>query len=382
MSLQIYGEDDFADLETDWPPGGDGGPLFASYPWLAAFRGRMEGDHRWYVASDEHGSSGLMATILAEDITSEAKNPRRLLTESCRSLRGSRRIEDIEPALERGRPPTEGWLPALVVLYPGFECYPARCGKVSTELLGELVDGVLEDADRAGCATVSFLFVPGGEDDFTAVLRDRNLIPFYAATSSTLALPGNEYGDYLDALDRRQRADARKQEAELAKAGVTVAEEPLLQEALDELTALRLDDRRKHGRRLDEVGERRMLSTMAGPLSDRVRLTTARRYGEVLAFSIMLAAEDRVEHAWTQAVSLDADHRLALYLTCTYYAAIRGAYARGVDTIDYGYGTDRLKRLRGCRETEMNGWFLSGDRRTTDYVRSLADTALRVGEIR
>ncbi len=383
MSGRTLAHEDFTEAAAVWPEP-ENGRLFCSVPWLSAFRGRMEGAHHWFLASEQgcapEPAVAAMGTVVDEVEPTEAKNIRTLLTSPCPSMRTLRRLNlDRLDALASHSPPWGAWAPSLVVTYPGFECLVARSPSARQGDVDVLVRTILDQAVASGWRTVAFLFVPTSERELHASLLSAGLIPFYNATSSVLSLPDGGYEEYLASLGRKQRADARRLTRLAAELGWTFADGGLDETSLDAMVRMRLDERRKHGRRVDRTHESMVFETMREHFADRVSVTMASDADGPAGFSLYLAAEPGTEHAWTQGVRGDLRQSRDMYLACTYYQAIERAYERAVCRIDFGHGAEDTKRQRGCEPALLTGYVWSLDRRVREYVERVSQEVFHDG---
>jgi uncharacterized protein len=181
-------------------------PLFASQAWLDSMASRIEGSHRWFVS---HPASprgvGFFGSVIADNGVSEAKNPWRLLFEPCAVRSLTDEAIGQQAAARRGGPSREHWFPALVLTYPGLECFPVGQGRQSPDSLDEIIAGIVAHAREAGLRCVAFLYVQPEERELPSALRRAGFLEFPIALRANLRLPGTSFSDYLAALGKKSR---------------------------------------------------------------------------------------------------------------------------------------------------------------------------------
>lgn len=244
------------------------------------------------------------------------------------------------PALPITRVPIDSppWVPALIVMTPGYECLPVGSGSLNALVSAALAYDV---------PIVAFLYTRAGP--LEAVLRERGFTQVPLSTTWDLHLPGTSVADYLASFGRKRRKEIRR---EMRSTVDVHREEP----DLDELTALRCRLVEKYRGRSDFAAERAKLAALAA--MDSVVLVA--RPDRAVGFAMFA----RYEGSWTcTAVGFDYDDersRLA-YFGTAFYAAAEHAYAEGVRTISYGQGSWQAKRSRGCTGTPLAGWIRTSD---------------------
>lgn len=312
--------------------------FLTSPAWLAAMRGRLpdsvplEADGVWAHAFIQHEPRPTEFYDLHHVLTTDA------------------------PALPITRVPIDSppWVPALIVMAPGYECLPV--GFTDPASLNALVSAAL----AYDVPTVAFLYTRAGP--LEAVLRERGFTNVPLSTTWDLHLPGTSIDDYLASFGRKRRKEIRR---EMRSTVDVCREEP----DLDELTALRCRLVEKYRGTSDFAKERAKLAALAA--MDSVVLVA--RPDKAVGFAMFA----RHEGSWTcTAVGFDYDDersRLA-YFGTAFYAAAEHAYAEGVRTIGYGQGSWQAKRGRGCTGTPLNGWIRTSNPVLREVLRRSAAT--------
>lgn len=358
-------------------------PLFASALWLDAMADRIEGCHEWFV--HEPGTpraTGLFGTVISDSSVSEAKNPWRLLFEPC-TVRSLTETAVAEQAAARSDGPTrDHWFPALVLAYPGLECFALGPGRGSPGALDETVVGVVAHARSGGLRCVAFLYVQPEDAALPAALRRAGFVEFPVTLRANLRLPGRSFPDYLATLggQRRKVGYIRRQ---LARQGVSTAR-LVLSEASDDdlesLVALRLGHREKYGRRPDAEGERAQLRIFRSRFGARVTVYAAVADETMISFGLFLDAGP-VQHAWMNGADYEDPRSRFTYFEVAFHAPIEAAYQQGPREFSFGYGAEEAKLQRGCRLDEVSAFVLPLDPASLPAARRAA-AALRSGLIR
>jgi len=336
-------------------------PLFAARPWLDRMGHRIEGSHRWFVCPD---GVGFFGSVIDDPAVTLSKNPWTLLFEPAEAMRtltpDSLRRQAAVRAATAAAP---DWFPALVLIYPGAECFAIGPGATSPAAVGAAVDSIVRYARAEGIATIAFLFVQPEDTPLIAALRDRGLVEFVTALRCNLRLPGSSFADYLRMLERIPRQDVHRTRRRLAENGVRLLSRPLAEctEAdLDSFVGLRQQHRAKYGKRPDAASERKQLAELHTYFADRMTAFTAVADDRLLGFSLLLDAGP-MQHAWLVGTDYrDARSKLT-YFELTYYRAVEHAYAHGHRDISFGYGTERAKSRRGCQVDLVNSYLLALD---------------------
>lgn len=362
-------------LPTLWPQVGSTRSLFTERLWIELFAARIEGDHVWPVVEHAGASYCLMGSVIHDDLGSEAKNVRRLLTSECLSLRTLERgpaaaLADITPAA----PAPEEWTPSLIYLLPGFECRLATdAAHPSGAAVEELVRQALVVGDDVDAAIVAFLFVPPAETALLAALEASGLRALKgAARESTLQLPGSSFDDYLNWLNSSRRADLRSTYREVESWGTSFSR-PALQDMIDDLVEIMVAERLKHGRRPAREENLAYLESLCAFPEGRVQLLCAWTGGALSGFSIMLETAPGLRHLMGQGVASGTAPYAALRLALNFYEPIRSAYADGVRELSFGYGSESNKRRRGCTTTGLPAFVHARTEPLRRYVSDVAD---------
>lgn len=315
--------------------------FLASPAWLAAMRGRLPDPVPLAAKGVE-----AHAFIQREPRPAEFYDLHHVLTTDAPALPITRTPIDSPP-----------WVPALIVMAPGYECLPI--GSTDPAALNALVSAALAH----DVPTVAFLYTRAGP--LEAVLGDRGFTKVPLSLTWDLHLPGTGIADYLASFARKRRKEIRR---EMRSTVDVRREEP----DLDELTALRCRLVEKYRGTSDAAKERAKLAALAA--MDSVVLVA--RPGKAVGFAMFA----RHESSWTcTAVGFDyADERSRLaYFGTAFYAAAEHAYAEGVRTISYGQGSWAAKRSRGCTGTPLNGWIHTADPALGEVLRISAETTRR-----
>jgi hypothetical protein len=354
-------------------------PLFASRGWLDCMGSRLEGEHRWFVeAASTPQAVGLFGSLVADAAVSESKNPWGLLFEPCPAAReltddAVSRLESIRS----GGPARADWFPAMVVTFPGLECFAIGAGRNLDSPLDRVIAQVLTSASEEGARTVAFLYVQPEDDALAAALQRAGLVQAPIATRANLRLPGTTFEDYLASLSRNGRHSVAGDRRHLARHGVQVRQCPLPaadDATIDELVRLRAQHRSKYGKRPDDDGERDRLASFQ-QLGTKVTLFLAEVDGRVIGFSLLLDA-GAVHHLWMTGTDYEDSRSRNTYFEVMYHAPIEYGYEAGISEISFSYGTELPKVRRGCRIDPVYAYLrppadsLTATRQAAEVLRS------------
>ncbi len=373
-----------AQIPAAWAALDSSPPLFASAPWLDTMADRIEGCHQWFV--HEPGTprgTGLFGTVISDSSVSEAKNPWRLLFEPC-AMRSLSETAVAEQSAARGEGPArDRWIPALMLTYPGLECFALGPGRGSPGALDETIAGVVAHARSTGLRSVAFLYVQPEDAALLAALRRAGFVEFPVTLRANLRLPGRSFTDYLATLSGPGRRKVGHLRRQLARQGVSITRLVLSQASdddLENLVALRLSHRAKYGRRPDAEGERAQMRTFRSRYGARVTVYAAVADAAMISFGLFLDAGP-LQHAWMNGADYEDPRSRFTYFEVVFHAPIEAAYQQGAREFSFGYGAERAKLLRGCRLDEVSAFILPLDPASLPAARRAA-AALRGGLVR
>ncbi|MGW0070105.1 hypothetical protein ACWDUI_21890 [Streptosporangium sandarakinum] len=346
----------------EWPALAADGPMFATERWLTAMRGRVPGAAYTFVLRE---AGAAVLALYGTVVTGVDRPGRGEVFDLPYVLVGDPAELPLSAAARAARaagpplpaPPREGWFPHLVVMLPGYECHPLGPLARDREALDALVGAITDWARERGLRAVAFLYPPPGTAPLGRVLSARGFTGVPLAYSCELRLPGGGFEDYLAALPRKRRGEARRELRLLREAGVEVRAERVSEPGADVVELKCGHSAKYNGRPPDRA-------KTAGRLRDLCAggalLLRAERAGDLLGYGLF------VEHAgvW-YCVSTGMDYSSAAarhtYFATVFYEPARLAYPAGVRRLHYGQGSWRAKTARGCEAVELPGWVLPLD---------------------
>jgi Peptidogalycan biosysnthesis/recognition len=355
-------------------------PLFASRRWLSVMGHRMEGEHNYFISgTGQRGEAGFFGSVIDDPRITVSKNPWQLLFEPCdglRSLPEQAAASQAAAAAAAGDP--AGWFPALVLAYPGLECFPIGPQAGTPAAVEHAIAGVVAAARSAGVRTVAFLYVQPECEVLAATLRKAGLIEFPITQRANLRLPGGSFADYLGTLSRHRRKRVRADRRKLSENGIAVESLPLTEAddgIIETLVALRQQHRGKYGKRPDDESERRLLRAFrafAGGVTV-YRAITDRH--QSVGFSLFLDSGE-ISHCWTCGFDYTDPRSRLTYFELCYYAPIEAAYQGQVREFSFSYGAEMTKMLRGCQLDTVHGYLLAIDDEARTATARAAAAAL------
>ena len=357
-------------VPPQWAPLAGTGPLFASPGWLRAMDGRLGAPPRAFVV-DDGGRAALAALGTVQEVPRPGEffdlwhvlagpAPGLPLTGAARARR---------EVLSRTAPPPSRWLPALVMMLPGYECVPVG----DPAFTGELVDGVRRWAAAQGIATVAWLYVrPDAALDRELAGRGYQGVPL----SVTWDLPVGPDGlaGYLAGMPRKRRTEALREMARLGEGGVTVGllGPEQVGAAFDRLVDLRCQLVRKYRAGADVAVEAGRLRVLVDDVcGGRPVVVTAASGPDVLSFALFAPWGPDWHCLAVGSDYTDPRSRYAYFATA-YYGVLPAAAAAGVQRLGYGQGASVAKRARGCVGTPLRAYVHSTDPEVAAAVRASA----------
>jgi hypothetical protein len=352
----------YPSLPADWdallPP--DPRPL-STRPWLESLRGGLQGEIRTFVLRRGGVARlGIFGLVVNDPAAYAALNLRQLLS-------GETSVFDVaeEDALlvhrlrEEARAPAL-WFPNLVLVYPGYECFPVGPGAVSDDEVEGLVEGVAAWARRRALRAIGFLYSDPENSALERVLETRGCARVDLGRRGELSLePFTSFDDYLAWLPSNRRSDYHRESGELARRGVvTTLDDPRRwrREIVEERCALL----RRYGHPADERYEADRLDAILDRLADRIVFFRALRGDEFVGYSIILSSGSTWHTLWTG--SRYSPRELPfVYFATMFHAPIRAAIESGVRNLCLGVGTERAKLERGARMVPTRAWLLPLD---------------------
>jgi len=345
--------------------------LLGRWRWLRALAGRI-GDRpvTFSVRTGDRVGAALHGTVLSEarpgelfDLWDVVAGPAegRPLTDAARLARAD---------LARSAPGPDRWTPYLLVMFPGYECFPVGERAGEPAVLAPLVDGVVGWARAAGLRAVAFLYCGPDAVALTGTLAAAGFTAIPRDLSFDLDVSGPSFEEYLRALPKKRRVEARRELRLLAEAGVRVVR-PEPGEVAEDLIRLRLQLSAKYGGRGTPETERVRLARMLDATGPRPEVFAAVA-GDTVVSIAMFGTGGGV---WTAVLTGSdyADPRSRFgYFATAYYEPVRAAAALGVRQLRYGVGSYRAKQARGCTPSRRDGWVLPLDPALAAAVRRSA----------
>ena len=358
-------------LSARWQALAVDAPMLATPGWLHAMRGRLgPRPLTFLVRSATRTELAVFASVQTASRPGELFDLHHVLVEPTPEFPLTDRSRALRTELSRTAP--DQWVPSLIVMLPGYECVPVGPGATRQAVLAAVVDGALAWAADQAIPTVAFLYLRPEQHELANALRDNDFVRFPLTYTWDLHLTGTGPHDYLAALPRKRRKEARRELRTLDESGVRIAPAEVWP-VFDELVDLRCQLVAKYRGRADREHEASRLRTMVKEVAlDRPTLLLATAQDTPVGFALFAPNRDE----WLcLAVGHDyADPRSRLtYFGAAYYRAAEAAYSASVRTLGYGQGSWQAKRARGCSPTLMAGWVHSTDPALAATVRAGAD---------
>lgn len=351
-----YGVNVREGVPEEWARMTQGVSLFATKRWLNVMGSRIEGEQLSFLL--EQGGlpqAGLYATLVSNPECYEAFNSYLLLAGDPPVFPLTIPVLQQREITRHQAPPRREWFPNLVVMLPGYQCFPVGPHAESSRAAVELVDGIVEWSRSRGLRLVSFLYTSAEAVTLRQVLASRGFHRIPLTSRCDLNLCGSNFDDYLATLTKNRRRGVHREMRLLRRSGVITA--PIcIDDCFEDVIRLRCKLMRKYGHETDEATEQRRLESLTRHFVRGELVVFCAKVDSVVLGYCMFLIYGQTWHAfWT---GTDYDHPLSryVYFDTAFYAAISEAIGRGVQKIDYGIGHWEAKSVRGCRVVPLDGW--------------------------
>lgn len=351
-------------------------PLVASKPWLDAMGDRLDGEPcSLLLRSGERISVAAFGSLVADPEAYEVFNVHSLLAAVPPVYPLDPEGGEARDRVAASLPPPAAWFPSLVLVYPGYECFPVGADADDPEALAAFLRAVAERASEDGCRVASCLYVPREPNAFARAVARAGWLRAPLVVRAHLALEGcASFDEYLAGLKRSRRIEVRRERRVLREAGVRTERRPLA-EHLDDVVRMRSNLVAKYGGYSTPAAERERLERLVEALGPRLVLFCALAGDEAIAFTLMIEDGAGWYLFWT---GQEYEHPKArhLHFEVVFYTPIEAALEAGVQTIDLGVGHSHAKEARGAKLVPRDGWFLALD----EDLRAPLETAVEALE--
>lgn len=252
------------------------------------------------------------------------------------SRSGARRnwTDDLMPGLVLG-----GWAPfdSRVLLGGGARRSAA---------LAMALDGLEDFANRSGIASMSFLYVDGGNADLRQELSRRGFVSAVAPSRAIMNVGWDDFGGYLSSLSKKRRSTVRADVRILAESGVRFELGEFAAADVPAFARLAYATGSRHEPETVEAEMERWFAALqrSGIPIMILRATLA---GALCGFLILIEWRGVL---YTQHCGIDYElkGKLPVYFALVYYEPIHHAIRRGIKRIEFSIGSEAAKRSRGC----------------------------------
>jgi len=331
---------------------GDDVPMHAGEPWVKATAHRLSSKRLTFLTTDDGHNGGLQAAVIEDPAADEVINLYRMLLTEPKVFKFPAAALAPRPGLRAQVAPIEGWLPNLVVMYPGFDTFVAASGGPGPALAGSLVDAAVTWAAEHRIKAVSFPYVRS-DSELPGLLAERGFRAIPLTYRARMALPVS-FEEYLSSLTGKKRLQVRRDLKNLAEAGVRT-ERCSVEDVWPDVLALRCDLVERYGQKADEdVETMNMRQLFACFGEEQTRLYCSFLDGRVVGFSLYVLWRGTWYGAYTG--TYGSLRTRSVYFDHFVYAPLADATAEGARVLDLGIGAYEAKRLRGCALTPVDTW--------------------------
>jgi predicted N-acyltransferase/GNAT superfamily N-acetyltransferase len=248
-------------------------------------------------------------------------------------------------------------LPALLAYSPLAQrsAVFVRAGVDRPAALAALAGAMADVCREEGLAVDGWLFADARDAELERAL---DAAGHRAAFLAPAAAWRNEFARFEDwvehfrSVGRRRHRAIRHELNRAAKSGVEYAEAPLATVDDETLWSLHASFYARHNGVATSL-EPAFFGALKRGLGERAVVHTARRDGELLAYSIVLKGAGRWHMFLTGERDADAGHADAAHFALDYHVPIRRAIEQRAAELHYGLSSYEEKLLRGCRLTPL-----------------------------
>lgn len=331
---------------------GDEVPIHASRPWTDSTSHRLTPRRLTFLADVDGQRGGLHAAVVEDPAADEMINVWKMLLADPKVFKFPPEAITPRAGLRERVAPPEAWVPNLIVLYPGFDCFVTASGGPRPALAETVVDSVLSWGVEHEMKAVSFLYTRE-DTELPALLAGRGFRCLPLTYRSRLTL-GATFEDYLTGLPRKVRREVGREQRHLAEAGIRT-EAHSLTDVWDDVLDLRCDLVERYGqtpnRELEAMNLQRQLDCFG---KDGTRLYCSFLGDRMVGFSLYVVWRDTWYASYTG--TLVSPQTRYVYFDHLFYAPIAGAIAEGARVFDVGIGAWAAKKRRGCTLTAVDMW--------------------------
>jgi hypothetical protein len=210
-----------------------------------------------------------------------------------------------------------------------------------------LFDAAERLASREGERSVACRCADAGDLVLRSVLRDRGYLEVPGPPHFTLSTRPGGVDGYIASFQKHRRTMIRREIRKLRQADVTLAVEPVTKELTGSVLPLITNLNQRYGVASDEDTSRAELGMLRKLFKHDARAVVARHDGRPVGYMDFIVYR---HHAWTGQAGFDYGFQgtLPLYFGVLFYGLMEFATATRLAGIDYSFGSEQAKRLRGC----------------------------------
>jgi uncharacterized protein len=228
---------------------------------------------------------------------------------------------------------------------------------------------LLQAAAELGCRSAALLYV--GEPEAAHVDQPASFAGYTASllgAEGVLELADTSWEGYVASLSKRRRQRLRKELRDYTEAGFSTVVRTGPDAIDDDVVALQVEHRTKHGLPGGNDRVRRDFDAVREELGDSCIVLSAERDGRMVGFVLCLRTREGL-FARTAGFAPDAQ---GCYFALAYHETARWAVEHGIRRIHYGLATYEAKFARGCELRPRWGWFAFQGAQSDTYREVLA----------
>jgi predicted N-acyltransferase len=203
----------------------------------------------------------------------------------------------------------------------------------------------------------SFLFVSEFDDLITRSLENFGYIRFPWINTLYLDVPWSSFEAFLASFKCKTRKDIRREIRKFNQSGLTMEPNSNMEELSERLSVLYANMFRKYNRDKPSPYGASFFRSLSRFAEDKIKLFTAKKGGETVAFSLDLRHKDTIDGFMFGSDYNSRTKSDFAYFNLVYYEPIKWAIQEGINKIFYRPASEYVKLRIGCKP-EKNSSFV------------------------
>lgn len=322
--------------------------FFQTSDWIRSMASRLPGEVYTFTLSNE---VGLVGVVVNDNEAYEAYNPHAIL------WRDEPVFDPINSDARRqflsnlqGKPIT---LPALVLVYPGYEGNLAGKSHQNQLVVNNFIGAITTWAKYKNLKGVHSLYTNQKTlQNAFEILGGRT---YSLTTRSVLRVTWENWDDYLQHLSSNRRAKIRKEYKSISSCMNLI--EVDAKYYIDDIVCGRCATLRRYGNHASTTNEKKRLSSLIEEYGNDLKVFGAVYNNKLIASSVCVMADKLLIVIYNGVSDFGRNIRYS-HFASNYYSIIQNVDVNNVSVIDYGISHKDVKELRGCESSMLKGHLL------------------------